>query len=207
MLPELTRRAPVAGPAADDAAGSIREGHRIARAIVARAQAQATELEAAAREEGLEIGARLATERDGAALRNAAAALTAATARYDAMTHELGEQLQESLPQMAVTIAERILRRELSMRPETLALVIRDAIATLTPATRVELRLHPDDLATLERYRPLVAEALGGAELKLEAAVEVGVGGCFIETEALTLGAGPLQQLERALALLGGEGA
>jgi flagellar assembly protein FliH len=205
-LPELSRPAPPASglaPAAPpDAAGSIREAHRIGRAIVARAQAQAGEIQTAAREEGLEIGTRLALEREGAALRNAAEALGAAAARYDALADQLAGALRRELPGMAVAIAERVLRRELSVRPETLALVIRDAIAALTPAVRLELHLHPADLATVERHRALLEDALGSAELKLQPAPAVGAGGCFIETESFTLGAGVLEQLERALALL-----
>jgi flagellar biosynthesis/type III secretory pathway protein FliH len=80
--------------------------------------------------------------------------------------------------------------------------VIRDAIAALTPAVRLELHLHPADLATVERHRALLEDALGSAELKLQPAPAVGAGGCFIETESFTLGAGVLEQLERALALL-----
>ena len=210
-LPELSRpAAPPAGvttalaPAAapPDAAGSIREAHRIGRAIVARAQAQAREIQAAAQEEGLEIGTRQAIARESAALRNAAEALGAAAARYDALAGELATALRRELPGMAVAVAERVLRRELSVRPETLALVIRDAIAALTPASRLDLHLHPDDLATIERHRALLADVLGGADLKLQPAPAVGAGGCFIETESFTLGAGVLEQLDRALALL-----
>ena len=210
-LPELSRPAappagiatsltPTAAPA--DAAGSIREAHRIGRAIVARAQAQAREIQAAAREEGLEIGTRQAVARDGAALKNATEALVAAAARYDALADELAAALRSELPAMAVAVAERVLRRELSVRPEALALVIRDAIAALTPASRIELHLHPADLATVESHRALFADVLGGADLKLQPAPAVGAGGCFIETESFTLGAGVLEQLGRALALM-----
>ena len=207
-FPELTRVvAPVATTDVDDAGESIREAHRISRSIVARANEQAREIQAAAHEQGLEQGTRQAVEREGEALRNAVAAFTEATRRLAATGEQLHAALTAELPSMAVTIAERILRHELSVRPETLVHVLRDALGAVLPATRVEIRLHPDDIATVERHRALLAEITGGAELRVEASPDVGVGGCSIETESLRLDAGPLAQLERALALLRSEDA
>lgn len=203
MLPELTRRARVVEAEIDgDATESVREGHRIARAIVAQAMTQARDIERAAREEGLEIGTRIAVEQEGESLRSAAAALRAAILRVEGAFQELQAGLVTELPRMAVAVAERILRHELSVRPETLALAIRDALGAVLPAIRIEIRLHPDDIATVDRHRDLFADLLGSAELRLEGSPDVDPGECSIGTEALTLAAGPFEQLERALALL-----
>lgn len=206
-LPELTPRetesAAEAAPAIpENVVDTVREGHRIARAIIARATSQAREIQAAAEEAGAERGARLAFEREGKALRDATTALVEAAARCDLAQQDLRERLESMLPELAVAIAERILRRELSTRPELLVHVIRDAIATVLPAGRIEVRLHPDDIATVERNREALADIAGGAELRFESAPEVGRGGSEIETEALVLAAGIPQQVERALALL-----
>jgi len=203
-LPELSRHearraaVPVLGSASD----AVREGHRIASAIVARANEQAQTIAAAAREQGAEQGLRLAREREGQSLRDAAAALADAAARLDAAREDLAGELRAALPDLAVAVAERLLRHELAVRPEALVLLIRDAIGAVTPAGRVTIRLHPEDLATLERHRDLLAGVLGGAEVRVETTPEVGRGGCRIDTESLTLGAGVPQQIERALALL-----
>lgn len=206
-LPELTPReteAPDAAPATvpENVVDTVREGHRIARAIIARATSQAREIQAAAEEAGAERGARLAFEREGKALRDAATALLEAAARFDLAQQDLRERLESTLPELAVAIAERILRRELNARPDLLVHVIRDAIATILPAERVEVRLHPDDLATFERHREALADVTAGVELRFEPTPEVGRGGSEIETEALVLAAGIPQQVERALALL-----
>lgn len=208
VFAELTHRA---APAASEGARvaepleAVREGHRIAHAIIARAEAQAQEIGAAAREQGFETGRRQAVEQLGAELKSAAAALSAAAARLEEARRLLGDELASTLPVAAVEIATRVLRRELSVRPEALVHVIRDAITAVLPAARVEIRVHPDDLATIERHRDLLVEILGSAELRLDAAPAVGRGGCFIETEALSVGAGLPQQLERALELLKGD--
>jgi flagellar assembly protein FliH len=204
-LPELRRQVPLGdalpAPATDDA-GVLREAHRIARAIVARAEARARELEVTATEQAHQTGVRTAAEREGVALRAAAGALAAAAARLDAARRELTRLWATSLPEIGIAVAERVLRRELALRPETLVQVVRDALGALGAAATIELRLHPDDIDTIQRHRELLADALGAAELRLEPDASVGRGGCVIESESLTLPAGIPQQLERALALL-----
>jgi flagellar assembly protein FliH len=200
-LPELGRSAVASGPR-DAGRGAVSEGQRIASAIIAQAMEQARGIQAAAEAEGRERGYRKALAEEAQALRDAGAALAEAGARLDVARRELHVQLEAALPLLCVSVAERILRRELSVRPETLAHMIRDAIAAVSPAARLTLRLHPEDAAVLERHRDLLGSALGGAVLAVEPTSGVERGGCRIETEALTLGAGLPEQLERALALL-----
>jgi flagellar biosynthesis/type III secretory pathway protein FliH len=190
-----------ARPVHDDT-GVLREAHRIARAILARAEARARELEAAATEQAQQTGIRTAVEREGAALRAAASALAAAAARLDATRRELTRLWSTTLPDVAIAIAERVLRHELTLRPEALALLVRDALTVLGPAETVAIRLHPDDTKTIQRHRDMLVDALPSSEVRLDPDPSVGRGGCVIESESLTLPAGIPQQLERALALL-----
>lgn len=209
-LPELSQRAIVEAPAEAPAAQTenplraIREAHNMARTMVARAEARVAELEAAAHEAGTEQGVRMALEKEGPALRDAAAALAEAARLLDGTREDLRRSLAETLPEIAVGIAERILRRELAAKPENFALLVRDALAAVLPAARIEIRLHPDDVDTLDRHRDLLADSLGGVEMRIESSADVGRGGIVVETESFTLGAGLPQQLARALALLTG---
>lgn len=210
VFAELTHRPAPPAPESSRSAEpleTVREGHRIAHAIIARAEAQAQEISAAAREQGFETGRRLALEQCGAELRQVAAAFAAAAAGLDEARQRLHEGLVATLPAAAVEIAARILGRELSLRPEAFVHIVREAIVAVTPAARVEIRLHPDDLTIIERHRELLAEALGAAEVRFDPAPSVGRGGCFVETAGLTLAAGVPQLLERALALLKGDDA
>jgi flagellar assembly protein FliH len=206
---ELTHRAP-AEPAEAPGTGAleaVREGHRIANAIIARAEAQAQEVVAAAREQGLEDGRRQALEQVGGELRSAAAVLVAAVARLDDLRRRLQQDLASGLPEAAVEIAARVLRHQLSARPEQFVAVVREAILTVAPAPRIDIRIHPDDVAILERHRALLDDVLAGVDIRFEPSASVERGGCHVETSTLTLAAGIPQQLERALQLLKGEGA
>jgi flagellar assembly protein FliH len=204
-LPELEHRPPPPrepAVSADSAGDALREGQRIARAIVARATAHARELQAAAEERGTETGMRAALDREGPALRNVAAALADAVTRVEGARRDLVRRMEATVPDLVVGIAERVLGRELTVDPARLVDVIRDAIPAVLPASSIRLRLHPEDLATIERHRSRLDEVVGGAGLAVEASLEVGRGGCVIDTESLILPAGIPQQLDRALALL-----
>jgi len=208
VFTELQRRPAAPPEPARSAEGleAVREGHRIAHAIIARAEAQAHEISAAAREQGFEAGRREALERAQVELRHLGAALAAAAARLEQARQELAETLAAELPALAVGIAERLLLHELSVRPETVVRVIRDAVHAVLPTTRLEIRLHPDDLAILERHRALLADALAGVDVRFEPSPTVGRGGCLLETPALTLAGGLPERVARALELLrGGE--
>jgi flagellar biosynthesis/type III secretory pathway protein FliH len=203
-LPELRRQVPLgeALPAPNDDTRVLREAHRIGRAILARAEARAREVEAAAAEQAHEVGVRTAFGREGPALRSAAGALVTAAARLDATRRELARLWTATLPEVSIAVAERVLRHELTIRPELLAHVVRDALGALGAAATIEIRLHPDDVGTIHRHRELLADVLGTSELRLETDPSVGRGGCVLESESLTLPAGIPQQIERALALL-----
>ncbi|PYN97181.1 MAG: hypothetical protein DMD91_18835 [Candidatus Rokuibacteriota bacterium] len=209
VFAELTHRTPAPAPVQEaprstDALEAVREGHRIAHAIIARAEAQAQEIGAAAREQGFEAGRRQALEQMGAELRSAASALAAAAQKLDDSQSRLHAQVMAELPGAAVEIASRILRQELALKPDALVRVIRDALAAVTPTSRVELRVNPEDLAVFDQHKALLADALGSADVRLESSPDIRRGGCLIETDALTLAAGIVEQLERALELLGG---
>jgi flagellar assembly protein FliH len=202
-LPELHPTRPSGGGDGREAGlGAVREGQRIARAIVARATERAREIQASAQADGFAQGQAAALEREGGALRAASAALAAAAARLEAARRELDARVVADLPDLVTRVAGAVLGRELSLRPELLAELVRDGLAAVLPASRICVRVHPGDLETIERHRAQLTADLGAAELRIEATEEVGPGGCVVDTEALRLGAGLPERLERALAVL-----
>jgi flagellar biosynthesis/type III secretory pathway protein FliH len=180
----------------------VREAHRMARAIIASAKAQARELEAEAREQGLRTGRTEALETEAHTLRHAAQALGSGAARLSALSVEAERELAESLPRLALRLARTILQAELTLNPEALTAVVRTAVRAVLPARQVVVTLHPDDGAAWERARTGLGDLLAGTEIRLETRESVERGYALVETEALTLDASLERQLQEAVRLL-----
>lgn len=180
----------------------VREAHRMARAIIASAKAQARELEAEAREQGLRTGRTEALETEAHTLRHAAQALGSGAARLSALLVEAERELTESLPRLALRLARTILQAELTLNPEALTAVVRTAVRAVLPARQVVVTLHPDDGAAWERARTGLGDLLAGTEIRLETRESVERGYALVETEALTLDASLERQLQEAVRLL-----
>src|SRR5574337_1200579 len=88
----------------------------------------------------------------------------------------LDDQAAEELAQLAVVVARRVIVHELSIAPERIAGIVRQAAAALPLATReLRVHLHPQDLALLqelgmaERHWQLLADpALARGDCRLE---------------------------------------
>jgi len=155
-----------------------------AQAIVADAEARAKALldEARAEAEALRQSARRQGERDGRAAAEAAFTTLAAGARLEA------ERLRaEALPAartLAVRMAEKIVGQALDLQPALLADIAARVLEAARARTGVlRLRVHPDDLATLEATRPaLTARLAQGVDVRLVADPVVGRHGCVVES-------------------------
>jgi flagellar assembly protein FliH len=180
----------------------VREAHRMARAIIASAKAQARELEAEAHEQGRRAGKAEALETEVHALRQAAQALGAGAGRLSALLVEAERELAETLPRLALSLARTILQTELTLKPEALASVVRTAVRAVLPARKVVVTLHPDDQAAWERAKVSLGDLLRETEIRLETREGVERGYALVETEALTLDASLERQLEEAMRLL-----
>lgn len=90
---------------------------------------------------------------------------------------------ESSAIRLSTIIAGKLVRRELSERPELSVNVVREALQVATGIPRIKLTLHPQDLEQLHTHGKDVLERiarLGEATLEPNAAVTPG--GCLIET-------------------------
>jgi type III secretion protein L len=108
---------------------------------------------------------------------------------------------------LAVRIAEKILGRELALRPEAVVDVAAEALASVGSSRQVTLRCHPDDLAALERGRPRLLERCARAQaVHFRSDAQIMRGGCVVETELATVDARLNIQLDAIERALRGEG-
>ena len=84
---------------------------------------------------------------------------------------------------LAVSIASRVIRREVERSPEITLTLVREALELAAGSADIQLRLHPGDLSALGPHvTQLAAELarLGKPEIVADASIEPG--GCRIDT-------------------------
>jgi flagellar biosynthesis/type III secretory pathway protein FliH len=166
----------------------VSESRAEAERMLAEAEAEAERLRSKAVAEGRERGLGAVSE----LLVGARAA--AARSRAGA-----GDELKT----LAVRIAEKLLGRELALRPDAVTDVVAEALRHAGDPREVVLRVSPEDLAALERGKPRLVERCRSARLVAFRADEaVGRGGCIVETELGVVDARlstQLDAIERAL--------
>ncbi len=147
-------------------------------------------------------------------LRDAAVAEGLAAGRAEAAaelvrlrrTLEVTGALERDLATLGVRVAERILGRALELDPALVVDLVRAALAELRRARLAVVRVHPDDVAVIERALPRLAAAASGAELRILPDAEIAHGGCVVEAGGATVDARVETQLARLEAALGERG-
>ena len=182
--------------AESQAADLVAEATARSEAMLAEAQQEAERMRADAEAAGREAGRQEGIGQLSEAVARASARLQAAEA-----------QLVPQLGSLAVSIARKILGRELEFAPEAVVELVKQALADKARQRReITLRVHPDDLRILRDSRADLAEVLSRSkEIALIEDPKVERFGVIIETDAGTIDAQletQLQVFERVLAKL-----
>src|ERR1019366_8240961 len=130
------------------------------------------------------------------------------TSQVGTLVVAIGEQLDalqqdmaKCLAATATQLARRIVRSELTARPECVALVAEQAIDTLLQSARhIIVRLHPDDHALVEAG---AAEAIAARGARLVADASIARGGCRVDSLIGGVDATIEERWRRAAAALG----
>ncbi len=128
-----------------------------------------------------------------------AAELAEVIAKVAARMQAIEAQVEPQLRDLAVTIARKVLGRELEFHPEGVVDIVKQALSEKARQRReIYLRVHPDDLQMIREHKPDLLEVLSRAkEIGLREDPDVQRHGVIIETEAGTIDA----QLETQLAV------
>lgn len=174
------------------------EAERQAEEIIAAARARAEELidEAVSGAERLIAESRQAGYEDGrregyaagkseaeaevAALRSQAAELLRAA---QAEREQQLLAVRDEIARLAVSVAEKILRRRLNEDPELVVAMVSEAISRARNGETLRVRANPRDLPLIEaREDALVASVAGLKNLELIEDPGIAPGGCVVET-------------------------
>jgi flagellar assembly protein FliH len=132
------------------------------------------------------------------------------TAQIGLLTQSMGDQLDALEQQMAqclavsaTHLARQIVRSELSVRPQLVETVAREATeALLLSARHITLRVHPDDHSLVAQG---AADVLAARGARLIADAQIARGGCLVESDIGVLDATLEARWERCAATLGND--
>jgi flagellar assembly protein FliH len=182
--------------AAADASGGIADVLSAVRAEAEQIRAQAW---AAGEAEGRAAGLAAARADAGPAL----AALASSAQAIAALRTQVLEELEADAVEMALRLAEQILAGVLSVQPERVIDVARNALRHLAERRRVTLVVNPDDMELVSECVEQLQSELGGIEhLGVQSDRRVARGGALARTDTGDIDAGIDVQLGRARELV-----
>ena len=138
-------------------------------------------------EEALQIG------------REAATRLLETAAQLDQALDRLDTEVALELAGLGIEIARQVLRQTLSLQPETIVAVVRDALAQL-PLQHAGIHLHPDDAGLVRSY---AGDQLAHAGHRIVEDSRVGRGDVLIEAGGAQVDGTLASRWQRTLAGLG----
>jgi flagellar assembly protein FliH len=164
---------PVVAPPADTSPADA------VMSALARAEAEADALRAAARAEGFAAGRDEAL----AAVAPTLDALEAAVAEVRAERIAAAQRLEAHAVDLALLLAEKVLAGAVAVRPELVVEAVRGALRGIVERERVTVLVHPDDLEIVRSAMEEVRGSLGGIEhCEVQAERRVSRGGAVVRT-------------------------
>jgi flagellar assembly protein FliH len=165
-------------------------------------QAHLAALEREAFAKGYAQGERAGIEAGGkraeAMLRRVAQTLT----DLASLRETLIQQTERQMVQLSITIARRIVHREVSLDPELIAAMAHVALKKLGTSSPATIRLHPEDYTVVAHE----GETWGNGNVKVVPDPGVSRGGCLVESEFGRIDASIERQLEEMSRALLGDG-
>lgn len=135
--------------------------------------------------EGRAAGDTAAREAFAAATETVTSNLTAMLSELETRKVELQAQAEADLLQLAMAIARRIVRHELSLRPDSILPTVNEAISLANDRSDLIVRVNPDDLTPIEQELPALRQAFTDlGKVHLEADPEMVRGGvCVVSND------------------------
>lgn len=156
------------------------EAQELKQKVLEEARREAESLKEAARQEGYSEGFRQGQEE--------AEAIKAEAEKALQLAHEEHRQLlagaEEEIVQIAVSLAEKVLSRQVEIDREAVLSLLAKGLDALPGGQEVEMKVHPRDKQVCRENRDRLQELMkNGAVLEIIADQEVPPGCCRIESE------------------------
>jgi flagellar assembly protein FliH len=122
--------------------------------------------------------------------------LEESVAKLGSLRSELYRQAEQDLVKLSLSIASKIVRREVRIDPDIVRTLVRISLEKLSHATTAHVRLNPDDYRALAAAQAEGRDPNFGPGVVLVEDVNVESGGAVIETDAGTADARIDMQLQ-----------
>jgi flagellar assembly protein FliH len=145
--------------------------------------AQGAAGETAAYQRGILEGERRAREQAGSLHERQLALLASAITEFERTRLLAMKAVEEQVSELALAIASKIVRECADEKRDLVHAQVRDAIARVRESRDVLIRVHPDDLPSIEGVRAALLPLFEGpVTMKIEGDPAVSRGGCLLET-------------------------
>lgn len=176
-------------------AGSAHSAADVLSAALAEAEQVRAQAWAAGHSEGHAAGIEAARAEAEPAL----SALTAALQAIEQLRDHLISELELDAVELAFSLCEQVLAGALSVQPERVVDVARNALRHLSDRRQVTLVVNPDDLAVMADSVSELHSQLGGIEhLAVQSDRRVARGGAIARTDSGEIDSGIDTQLQKA---------
>lgn len=158
----------------------LREAREEAARIITRAEQDAQMIAEAAEEKGRQNVREAIREEVAGEVAEIRANLAQAIDDLDSLQGEITARVETELVEFALSIARKIVRREVTIDREVALTLVKVSLEKLQNRTLAQIHLHPDDLAYVRSKR----EQLGAHNsLELVEDPTISPGGCLVHTE------------------------
>jgi len=109
------------------------------------------------------------------------------------------EESEKELVEMALAIAKKIIRKEVSVDRQVVREIAREALRRIadSPSQKIVVRINPKDWESIAQIdKEFFLPELSGSEVIIEKDESIGSGGCVVETENQMVDASIERQIE-----------
>jgi len=175
--PGLPAHASVDAAEIQKAAAELEQLVRMVSAMRPKVQSMADMLHDGAQQQGYSDGLQRAQAEVQEHLMAAIAALTEAQQQR----HEIADQNEAALADLALRIARKVIGEHLEADPAIVARIVQTTIAELEPTTSLAVHVHPADVELVEAHRPELERLVkGSGRVTVVADGSVDRGGCIL---------------------------
>jgi flagellar assembly protein FliH len=189
-----------------DSAAHAQAGAQQALEKIAMAESEAQEIKQGALDKGLSEG-RMQAKKE---LEQSLAALLKVKEEVDVERSAFFDRMEPEVARLAVTIAEKVIAKELEAHPEVVIDLVKSALRRIREREVLRVRINPEDIPLVRAARDdMMSEISGIQKLDLIDDRRVGRGGCVVESSTGILDARiktQLEQIERVISEAAGHG-